>query len=198
MVIEFESIKKQKEEELKRISEIIQKRKSDAIKDKLYDNIYKIAHVLGEYSDWGGNQYRYWDPLTRLDFDFSSNGNYCKVITNKDKKLFSARENHDIDIYIPGDWEKRIPELLKECEIKKQKSEIKNLQKEIDQLKDKWGINFDEKPPAEIILWENNDKCPVCGDKVNPEIKACETGYHYCSNECANKHVNENVPEGGY
>jgi len=47
-------------------------------------------------------------------------------------------------------------------------------------------------------LWENNETCPNCGDKANQDIKAVETGNSYCSNECASKHVNENVPEGGY
>lgn len=46
--------------------------------------------------------------------------------------------------------------------------------------------------------------CPQCNKKLdeskierNP-IKACETGYYYCSDECAEIHVKDNKPEGGY
>lgn len=55
--------------------------------------------------------------------------------------------------------------------------------------------DFEPKP-----LWRSNILCPQCGKEVvyPPKIKACETGYSYCSEECAKKHVRENEPEGGY
>lgn len=45
-------------------------------------------------------------------------------------------------------------------------------------------------------LWEFNAECPECGAPANHTIRACETGLSYCSNECAEKHVNKK--EGGY
>ena len=47
-------------------------------------------------------------------------------------------------------------------------------------------------------LWEFNVECPECGKKTNHQIKACETGLSYCSEECMKIHVNKNAPEGGY
>lgn len=47
-------------------------------------------------------------------------------------------------------------------------------------------------------LWKNNEICPQCGGKANPDIKANETGCNYCSVECAGKHVRANEPNGGY
>lgn len=47
-------------------------------------------------------------------------------------------------------------------------------------------------------FWKNNEECPKCGMRVDPHIKANETGYNYCSRQCAISHVNENEPEGGY
>jgi len=38
-------------------------------------------------------------------------------------------------------------------------------------------------------LWRDNPECPNCGRSVNPDIQACETGYSYCSNECALEHI---------
>ena len=43
-------------------------------------------------------------------------------------------------------------------------------------------------------LWENNKECPECGMPIfDNDIKACETGFSYCSEDCCNKHVNELV-----
>lgn len=43
--------------------------------------------------------------------------------------------------------------------------------------------------------------CPNCGDEIegpfHPDF-AAETGYPYCSQDCAKEHVNANAPEGGY
>jgi len=41
----------------------------------------------------------------------------------------------------------------------------------------------------EYKLWHENERCPVCGFPVNPQIRAAETGYNYCSHECALTHV---------
>lgn len=40
-------------------------------------------------------------------------------------------------------------------------------------------------------LWKNNTQCPVCGKPANPNIFSCETGYDYCSDECAKQHSDE-------
>lgn len=41
--------------------------------------------------------------------------------------------------------------------------------------------------------------CPQCrGEIQDLKIRANETGYSYCSEECAKKHVEENKPPGGY
>lgn len=53
-------------------------------------------------------------------------------------------------------------------------------------------------PNQKENLWENNEVCPECGQDANQEIRACETGKSYCSEECATKHVIDNAPEGGY
>lgn len=42
---------------------------------------------------------------------------------------------------------------------------------------------------------KEDEICPNCGQKANQEIRACETGKSYCSEECASKHVNENYEE---
>jgi len=47
-------------------------------------------------------------------------------------------------------------------------------------------------------LWKNNEICPVCGGKANPRIYAAETGYDYCSDECARLDVKNREPEGGW
>ncbi len=40
-------------------------------------------------------------------------------------------------------------------------------------------------------LFKNNKYCPDCGRIANQEIRSCESGLSYCSNECAKIHVNE-------
>lgn len=46
--------------------------------------------------------------------------------------------------------------------------------------------------------------CPYCNKQLDDsdieknQIKACETGYYYCSDKCAEEHVKENKPPGGY
>lgn len=47
-------------------------------------------------------------------------------------------------------------------------------------------------------LWKNNEVCPWCGDKANPDIFSCETGCDYCSIECARKHVKSLTLIGGW
>ena len=47
-------------------------------------------------------------------------------------------------------------------------------------------------------LWKNNETCPVCGFPADPRIFSCETGYDYCSDECAKQHVKALEPEGGW
>ena len=34
-------------------------------------------------------------------------------------------------------------------------------------------------------LWKRNAICPQCGEKTDPSIFSCETGYNYCSDECS-------------
>lgn len=60
----------------------------------------------------------------------------------------------------------------------------------------KWGwpeierrrqkLEVEKKP-----LWANNTKCPVyeCGKPIDPRIRSVETGFNYCSFECAKKDV---------
>lgn len=76
---------------------------------------------------------------------------------------------------------KRLP---KEASLDKIIKALKNVNKMMEEKKN--------------ALWKNNEQCPECGQKANQEIRACETGYSYCSEECATKHVNDNAPEGGY
>ena len=47
-------------------------------------------------------------------------------------------------------------------------------------------------------LWKWNRRCPTCGKMAYDDIRSCETGYSYCSDECAKIHVHENAPEEGY
>lgn len=97
---------------------------------------------------------------------------------------------------------------------------IDTLTKMIENLKENnspdWGMTFDLEALVllenkdlkgnikqclvcgRIPLWKDNELCPECGGKINPKIRSCETGYYYCSDECAIKHVNDNAPEGGY
>ena len=53
-------------------------------------------------------------------------------------------------------------------------------------LQEKLGIQ-------EKILWYNNTECPQCGKLIEDpkKIRACETGYSYCSEECAREHVKD-------
>lgn len=49
------------------------------------------------------------------------------------------------------------------------------------------------------MSFKNNRECPNCGQEIKDilEFQSVETGYSYCSRDCANKHVNENYhPEG--
>jgi len=45
----------------------------------------------------------------------------------------------------------------------------------------------------EKILWYNNIECPQCGKLIEDpkKIRACETGYSYCSEGCAREHVKD-------
>jgi len=45
-------------------------------------------------------------------------------------------------------------------------------------------------------LWAYNERCPWCGDEANHDIKACETGLSYCSQECARLHVKQLADAG--
>ncbi len=46
--------------------------------------------------------------------------------------------------------------------------------------------------------WFGNTICPNCLSPADPKIAACETGFNYCSGECAKEHVEAHRPEGGY
>lgn len=47
--------------------------------------------------------------------------------------------------------------------------------------------------PISRSIWELNNRCPECGRFIeNHEIQSAETGFSYCSENCAYKHVNEN------
>jgi len=43
-------------------------------------------------------------------------------------------------------------------------------------------------------LWENNIECANCGvfipEANRKKFRACETGFNYCSDRCAEDHVN--------
>ncbi|RLI09923.1 hypothetical protein DRO42_02875 [Candidatus Bathyarchaeota archaeon] len=43
---------------------------------------------------------------------------------------------------------------------------------------------------ADTPPWANNKECPICGRPTEPDIRSCETGLSYCSDECARHHVN--------
>jgi len=49
-----------------------------------------------------------------------------------------------------------------------------------------------------LAVWKNNKDCPNCGAPASPEFRACETGLNYCSDACANEHVERVKPEGGW
>ena len=45
----------------------------------------------------------------------------------------------------------------------------------------------------------NSFCCANCGTILEDlNIRACETGDHYCSDLCATQHVYSNKPDGGY
>jgi hypothetical protein len=50
----------------------------------------------------------------------------------------------------------------------------------------------------ETSHWRNNDQCHMCGAKADPNIKSCETGYNYCSDDHAKQHVKKFEPEDEY
>jgi len=61
-------------------------------------------------------------------------------------------------------------------------------------------LRFKEKFVAEKKpLWANNTECPAegCGKPIDPKIRSAETGFNYCSNECATKDVEENWSDKG-
>lgn len=47
------------------------------------------------------------------------------------------------------------------------------------------------------MSFKNNRECPNCGQGIEKRMKiqSVETGFSYCSHECANKHVNETYPD---
>ena len=49
-------------------------------------------------------------------------------------------------------------------------------------------------------LWYDNTECAMCGKPIEDlkKFRACETGYSYCSEECAVEHVRINEPSEGY
>ncbi len=78
---------------------------------------------------------------------------------------------------------------------------IYKLEEEVHHTKTEKLVRLQEKLGIhEEILWFNNSECPQCGKAIEDpkKIRANETGYSYCSDECAVKHVDENAPEGGY
>ncbi|MFX0132013.1 MAG: hypothetical protein ACFFDN_00075 [Candidatus Hodarchaeota archaeon] len=86
--------------------------------------------------------------------------------------------------------------------IEKLKELNKNTEKPFDEailLLIEAKKKMDEEPieQKEFVLWYNNEECPNCGKEPNQEIRACETGYSYCCENCAKEHVNNTYTEGG-
>jgi len=47
--------------------------------------------------------------------------------------------------------------------------------------------------------WIDNKVCPNCGRTIlNKDHGCCETGFFYCSDECARIHTNKVYNEGKY
>jgi endogenous inhibitor of DNA gyrase (YacG/DUF329 family) len=45
-------------------------------------------------------------------------------------------------------------------------------------------------------LWKNNKRCPNCGKMIKSnKHQSVETGYRYCSEECAKIHTNKTYKE---
>jgi len=51
-------------------------------------------------------------------------------------------------------------------------------------------------PSSSVQIWHNNIECPICGQETKPEFRASETGYSYCSYDCAKVHVEADYKEG--
>lgn len=125
--------------ELSKVNKSISERKETANKLKLPGKIRDIAVNFGESQDGG----RYFFSEKNLSLSYESS--YVKVDLGhgSENVLNAALHQNDvgnIDLYIPGEWEKRIEELYNKIPEKQRKMELSRLQFEIDQLKKIWKL----------------------------------------------------------
>lgn len=64
---------------------------------------------------------------------------------------------------------------------------------------DLWRIYVEDQGGKRAL----NAMCPQCGDVLSTDelesgIRANETGYYYCSEDCCEQHVIDNASNGGY
>lgn len=131
-----------KQSELEEIKKKIELRKESIKQSKIWEKLYDITHVLGEYSDWGGGEYHY--RSSGLTISYTPNqDSYSIKLGYEGEEVFSCKKSFrdwEIYQYIPGEWESQILELYDKCVVEKQKKEIANVQNEINQLKQKWRL----------------------------------------------------------
>ena len=132
------------EKELKSIRETIAQRKKIANDKDLPCMIRDVALNFGKHSDHGGGEYFYSEEGLSINYS-TYNQKYVRVYLGYDTKdVFRAsllpNDVGDISLYIPGSWEERIKTLYEEIPAKKQNEKTQTIQKEINQLKEKWNL----------------------------------------------------------
>ena len=126
------------------IKQMINDRIQSANDKKLPGMARDVARNHGEYSDWGGGEYNYREKGLSINYS-TYNQKYIKVnLGYETKEVFRAsllpNDVGDISLYIPGSWEERIKTLYEEIPAKKQTEKTQTIQKEINQLKEKWNL----------------------------------------------------------
>jgi hypothetical protein len=136
--------KKLTESKMQQLSDIlnaleakIAKLKDQAAEKNLFEIAVSIVKALGDYDDWGGGQYSLYSPL-HINYTSSQ---YIVIMENS-QIVFRANgpQTNDVDIYIPGKWEEILRQLKEKTETKSEQNKESAIQKQIAELKHKFGV----------------------------------------------------------
>lgn len=150
------------------------------------DRNFKIGDkiILKEWDpkieDYTGRSLSKWISFIVSDGNFGIEKDYCVMSVKSFKKCVIKGGEGD-----------------SKCEFWDQSNtNCANREKCVFQKKEIFSREKSREATVSRSPWALNEQCSECGKAIkNHNIQSAETGFSYCSNECAEKHVNENYKD---
>lgn len=136
-------------EKEKKIADIINARRDQAIEKKIFDKIYKIVDILGNTTENTINSYSSTYQDTTFNLNVESDYYQVDLDINPIGHNFVFRGRSDdprrIDLYIPEDaWEEHLTFLYKKALAKEKIQELQHIENQQDRQIKTWRITEEE------------------------------------------------------